>query len=81
MSPPTPEHEAASLGVVLWRLDTLDRNVSRLVSADSHAALERRVDRLEREDELDEAWRRNLTAGVILAALSAGGSLLITLIG
>lgn len=77
----TSEHESLSLGVVLWRLDSLDRNVARLVSTEAHSALADRVTRLESADHAREAWGRQVAAGVLLAAVSAAASLVLTLIG
>lgn len=71
----------SSLAVILYRLDSLDRNLARLTSVETHAALEGRVRRLEQDDEARDAWGRQITAGVILAALSSASVLIVTILG
>lgn len=65
--------------VILYRLESLDRNVGRLVTQDQHHALERRVDALERDDEERERWMKQLTVSVIGAAIAGAISLIIAL--
>lgn len=77
----SPDAETASLAVLLWRLDSLDRNVSRLVSLERHAALEDRVGRLEQLHKDDERWKSNLMAGFLISFAGAVLAILTTLIG
>ena len=74
-----PDTDPPLRQVILYRLDNLDRNVGRLVTQDQLSSLERRVDRLEHDDEERERWMRQLTVSVIVASLSAVGSLIIAI--
>lgn len=79
MSPPDTDPQLKQ--VILYRLDSLDRNVGRLVSLDRHAALEDRVVRLEQVHKDDERWKNNLMAGFLISFAGAAFAILTTLIG
>lgn len=74
-----PDTDPQLKQVILYRLDSLDRNVSRLVTTDQHNALERRVSNLETEDAERDRWIRQLTLAAIVAALSGVISLTIAI--
>lgn len=81
MPPHDERPRDSSLGIVLWRLDSLDRNVSRLVTLDKHDALSRRVDALEEENRETDKWRNNLVAGIVVAFSGSAFAVIMTVIG
>lgn len=76
-----PDSDPQLRQVILYRLDSLDRNVSRLVTNDAHTALVERVARLEAEEVRRDAQEKQVQLAVIVAVISAVGSVLLTLIG
>lgn len=74
-----PDTDPQLRQVILYRLDSLDRNVGRLVTTDQFQALERRVSNTEEDIEERDRWMRQLTVSVFIAVLSGLISLMIAL--
>lgn len=71
MPPDTdPDTDPQLRQVILYRLDSLDRNVGQCVTTEQLAPLEQRVSNLEAEESIRGRWIRQLTLAAIVAGIS-----------